>query len=135
MAKEHAKTAHSAASEDLKKKRVPSGVESVNSVSNTSATFVGRSAGSRAKAQQVFRTRLEQESKPRVGFTHAWMTSVLEAYADFFAQMAETSRQLFEESRKASKPGIDAGVAIDYERLARLVANELRKQKIDDETA
>jgi hypothetical protein len=127
MAKEHGSPAHSESSEDLKKPGVPSRPRPLRAVSKAAATLVSGSTGSLAKALQVFSEDLEKENVSRVGFTNAWITGVLEAYASFFEQMAKTSRRLFEEVRDTADTGAGGGGAIDYERLARLVAGELRK--------
>lgn len=136
MTKEHTSAAHSTGSEDLKKKPgVASGAGPIRAGSNAAAAFVSGSTGSLARALGVLSKGLEQENISRVGFTSAWVTGVLEAYAVFFDQMAETSRRVLEETRNAPDTDIAGAEGIDYERLARLVANELRKQKIDDPTA
>jgi hypothetical protein len=122
----------SATSENLKKKRNSSGVavEPIRAVSDAAATFLSEGAESVAKSLQSFRKELEPENVSRVGFTSAWITGILEAYASLFDEMAAVSRRLVDETRNAPEANLRA--TIDYERLARMVANELRKQKTDE---
>ena len=136
MSEKHATSSGpSATPESLKKPRASSRTvvaEPIRAASDAAATFLSRGADSVSKALQSFQKELEPQNVSRVGFTNAWISGVMEGYASLFEEMAAVTRRLLDETRKA--PEADLRATIDYERLARMVANELRKQQ-SDETA
>ena len=136
MSEKHATSSGlSATPESLKKNRTSSrtlAAEPFRAASDAAATFLSGGTNSVSKALQSFQKELEPQNVSRVGFSNAWISGVMEGYATLFEEMAAVTRRLLDETRKAPEAEIRA--TIDYERLARMVANELRKQP-SDETA
>ena len=136
MSEKHATSPGPSTTSDLKKPQTSSravAAEPVRALSDAAATLISGGADSMLKSLQAFRKQLAPENVSQVGFTNAWIAGVLEGYASLFEEMASVSRQLLEETRSVAEATPRA--TIDYERLARMVANELRKQKSEDPTA
>jgi hypothetical protein len=105
--------------------------EPVRAISDAAANILGGGADSVASSFQAFQRELEPDNVSRIGLTNAFITGMLEGYASFFEGMASVSRRLLDEVR--NPPQASPGETIDYERLARMVANELRRQQREDQ--
>jgi hypothetical protein len=92
------------------------------------------SGGAEAVVQAVRAFRHERDEAHVTGKGWASMISegILISNAAFFQQIANTFRRMYESVRDWDESGVPRREEpIDYERLARLVAAELSKQKSD----
>jgi hypothetical protein len=107
--------------------------ESVRFTAQAAATFWGGLAESVAQAFDTLRRELEPENVADVGISDGLVEGVLAGNARFFEGMAETSRELLDETRdwRPQEPS-RTHVVIDYEHLAKLVADELQKRPHHD---
>jgi hypothetical protein len=82
-----------------------------------------------AESFDAFLTALEPHEVRARGLTRTTFDAVAEGNAEFFESLAESSRRVTDELRPGSMEavGVEAQAPIDYERLAELVADELRR--------
>jgi hypothetical protein len=107
--------------------------ESARLTAQAMAVFWGGIAESVAQAFRAFSNELKPENAAGVGFATGFVDGVLAGNASFFQEMAKTSRSILEDSR-ASRTEAARGAEIDYDRLARLVAAELRRKQVPDDS-
>jgi hypothetical protein len=117
------------------KRRTDALSESIRRSSETTAEALSGTADAVAKAFASFRDELDIENVSRAGLINGFIEGIFAGGASFFEGMAKTSKHILEDlkssdsgSRKSSE------VIIDYEHLARLVANEMMKGEHNKET-
>jgi hypothetical protein len=105
--------------------------ESLRVTTQTAATFWGGVAESVAQAFGAFRDALEPEKARLAGLSGSILEGVLAGNASFFRRMAQTSESILEETKSANLAPTPAQ-PIDYDLLARMVAERLQGRKANE---
>jgi hypothetical protein len=83
-----------------------------------------------AESLHTLSTALTPESVAADGLTNSILAGLRDGNAKFFEELSETSRHVFDALRAPKKESAEAGDVperIDYDRLAQLVATEMKK--------
>lgn len=99
----------------------------VRSSSHTTADLIGGVAEAVAQASLEFSKEIKSEGPTRVSLTNSFIRGLVRGNIRFLEEIAKTSERVYEDltsrsedtSRRSAEP-------IDYERLARLVADQMR---------
>jgi hypothetical protein len=115
---------------DLKKERRP-GVasESVRAGTQFTARAWGGLADAVAQAFEKLDDDMDTRSVEDRGVSNALLEAVLAGQARFFARMAEASRDMLRSVQEWGETSERPPAEIDYDRLARLIADELERRR------
>ncbi len=120
-------------STDLKKRDRPSNraFDSIRTASHLSADAFGGVAEAVASGFRAFREELDSDSGRQRRLSSALLLAMFAGQAGFFDELANTARRMFDATKEIDDdtPALEREEpSVDYPRLARLVAEELRKQ-------
>jgi hypothetical protein len=110
--------------------------EPVRSVSEAASSFCGGLAEAVSDAFGALGDELSSDNVTRRGLSTSFMNGVAAGNARFFGGMARLSEDVYEDLRNPERDVTEtAARSIDYELLARLVAEQIRKSPLREEEA
>jgi hypothetical protein len=93
------------------------------------ADFFGGVAQSAATAFRAFRDELTVDNITDVSASNGYLKGLAAGNAQFFDGLAKTSDQVYADLATERHTAQDLSTSLDYERLAKLVAAEMKKQQ------